>query len=157
MEFIARAELSSASSITFSSIPQGYDDIVIKFSGSVEGSPFLGLAVNGGTSFNSYILDADGTNVGGSSRTDNYIGAIANNTTTVNGTVDFYFGNYSASSVAKTVLIDNTTSLTGSSAYMSMLAVNVASAPITSIEIRYWPSGNLGTGSLATIYGISRA
>lgn len=142
---------SSASDITFSSIPGTYTDLVLVFNGTNSGAANLNIQVNSDTGTNYSFTAMYGTGSSyasnrGTSTTYLRAGYI---TTSQSGSV-VQFQNYSSSAIYKTLLarqfvvggdVESSTSLWRNT------------AAITSIKV-YPSSGTFASGSTATIYGI---
>jgi hypothetical protein len=162
-EPIATNTLSSAAaSVTFSSIPLTYTDLVIVSqirSTRATGTEDYGyFYFNGDTTLANYgrtIISGDGTTAG-SAQFANPIGLtmpVASATSTYNVNI-FNIMNYSNSTTYKTVLERN--SFSGGIAYLqSGLWKNTAA--ITSIQFAPYYGPNFASGSSFTIYGIKAA
>ena len=159
MQLIARQELTSAAaSITFSSIPQTYTDLVLVWSGR---SSFSDVVVDPQVTFNASTANFTGRRLfgtGSSAVSDSTArnisadpGATATANTFSNG--QLYIPNYT-SSVAKSFSTDAVGENNGTVGYQMITAGlwNDTSA-ITSIALSY-VSGNFVSGSSATLYGI---
>lgn len=152
---------TAVSSVTFSSIPSGYTDLVLVATAQgASGSPQnLLFQVNGdtGTNYSSTWLTGNGTAASSSrlsTRTNGLfdiagyapIGSNYNN-------VIAQFNNYSNSTTNKTILSRANSAATGVDAVVSLWRNTAA---ITSITI-YFSSNNIAVGSTFTIYGIANA
>lgn len=150
---------SAAASVTFSSIPSTYTDLVLvvvsKWTGSGNSSYGMRFNADGGTNYSrTYILGSGG---GGSSA------RASNQTSTFNGQVNatewsssvFHIMNYSNSTTFKNVL--SRTDQTGN--YVTaMVALWRSTNAITSIDLGYFDaSGNWASGSTFNLYGIKAA
>lgn len=151
---------SATPSITFSSIPQGYTDLVV-VAGSVTVSNdgyALDFKINGDTGSNYSLTNISGN--GSTVRSDR----VSNGTNTAND-LDYYYGfsssspgsvilnfmNYSNSTTYKTVLARS-----GTAAKQTEASVHLwrSTAAITSIEIGAAGS-NIAAGSTFSLYGIA--
>lgn len=168
MELITATTLSSsAASVTFSSIPQTYNDLMIRVSSRSSVSSTLatiGLRFNGGTSgySDTYIYAFATTSVSSSrdtAQTSILIGQATANQTTANtfNSMEIYIPNYksSASKPVSTfgVVENNSTAL--ADWYISANAgLSTLSSAVTSIVILD-TSGNFVSGSTFRLYGVS--
>lgn len=157
MKLIATSNLASANTITFSSIPTTFTDLVVLISVRSVSSPFLGLGFNGSTSsFANRQLTGDGTNAASTSRSDTFIGYISGSGDTANtfGNFAIYIPNYQGST-NKSFSVDGVGETNAQGAYQQIVAgLWSNTAPITSIELFQWSSGNFDTGTTASLYGI---
>jgi len=144
---------STAASITFSNIPQGYTDLVVV--GCYKASVAIRMQFNGdtGSTYSYARLGGNGTAVygdrGGSSA-DMYVGLSDNTNFDTN---IFHIMNYSNSNVYKSVL--GRTSVSGNSA-QATTGLWRNTAPITSFLIA-GSSAVFAIGSSVTLYGIKAA
>jgi hypothetical protein len=162
MQFIARAELASAGTISLTSIPDTYTDLMLIISARGANSPFLGMAFNGtAAGFSNRQLGGDGANVSSNTRSDTYVGSTTGNSYTANtfGPCQVYIPNYASSnykSFSGEVIGENNSS-TSNQNIMAGLWSN--SAAINSIQIYNWWTGDaqqdLATYTSATLYGIT--
>jgi len=155
---------SSAASVTFSSIPQTYTDLVIRFSVRTDySSPydFAGITFNGvtGTSYSITKLSGTGTaaSSGKTSSAANmdmgvpYDGATATANTFANNEV--YIPNYTSTSSIPVSIITMQENNTTAAYITATAALSRIGAAITSITFS-GSSGNLVTGSSFYLYGI---
>jgi len=158
---IATQTLSSAAaSVTFSSIPQGYTDLILVCSPvSTTGSnTFMTLQYNGdtGSNYSSTILRGNGSTASSvrlSNTTVAYI-CYSQEVPTVAGrtTVITQFQNYSNSTTYKTTLTRNNDA---SQITETIVSLWRNTAPITSITIDMDASGSvIASGSTFSLYGI---
>jgi hypothetical protein len=156
-EPIATQTLGSASSsVTFSSIPSTYTDLILVFNGSsASGTPDLCARFNGdsGTNYSRTFLVGDGTSAtsGRSSSQASFVpGGVPNAT---NSTTVFNIMNYANSTTYKTAICRDTLPANYTAATVGLWR---STAAITSIEL--FPSANsFITGSTFTLYGIKAA
>jgi hypothetical protein len=159
---IASIELSSASStITFSSIPQGYTDLKIVVSARSDYSgPWTNcsISINGSTSnFSSNFIYAGGSGSAASTtRTDNLNVTFANAATSTSNTFsneELYFPNYTNNNY-KSFSVDKVAETNAVEAYIHMNSVLWSSnAAITSIAFTS-QNNNFAPNTTATLYGI---
>jgi hypothetical protein len=155
-----------AASIDFTSIPQTFDDLVIKFSARITANDSsMRLRINGSSSSiysGRYLFSSgSGTPVSGSwsgSTNDNFI--YVNGSTTTASTfsnVEIYFPNYRGST-NKSYSTDQVTENNGTTAYAVLTAGLFSStSPITSLSLYYTGSANdIAQHSTATLYGVTR-
>jgi hypothetical protein len=162
MKFIARAELQSAGTLSLTSIPDTYTDLMLVISARGANTPFLGMAFNGTSSgFTSIALVGDSSNAGSFSRTDTYVANISGSSYTANvyGPCQIYIANYASSnnkSYAGEIVGENNQSAANITLTAGLWS---NSAAINSIQIYNWNSGDaqqgLATYTSATLYGIT--
>jgi len=148
---------SSASSITFSNIPQDYTDLMIKVSSRSTrnaGADFLELLPNASTSVTALRLQGDGAAVASDSLTGGRVANMPAASTTSNtfGNFEIYFSNYTNSS-NKSASINAVSEDNATTAYQTLVAFiyNNTSA-ITSIRME-GQLGSLDAGSTFSLYG----
>jgi len=159
MELIETVELaSSASSITFSSIPQTYTDLLVKIAVRNDtDNDVLNLEVNGSDADISLIsLRGEGTSVISQSETNGTIKAGAQKSSYTANTfsnASLYISNYTSSN-AKSLSWDGSLETNGTDGRNSIQAIlfNNTSA-ITSIGLL--GNTNLIAGCTASLYGIT--
>lgn len=153
---------SAASSVTFSSIPATYTDLVLVMSIFPEtsgGAPYIRATVNSDTASNysfTYLL-GNGT-AASSGRATSVTGLLGSPTigssTTIPTQVMMNFQNYSNATTYKTVLTRNSDQNSGVvTAYVSLWR---STSAISSINIA-GTTANYGTGSTFNLYGITAA
>ena len=153
-----------ATSISFTSIPQTYTDLVVKMSirgteAGVANQQYL--SINGSTTdanFAAKLLESSGStaysaNVTHWSGNDTNAGATASTFSNI----EIYFPNYGSSSNKKSYSVDSVTENNATTAYASMAGgLYSQTAPITSIG--FSPvSGNYVQYTTATLYGVFNA
>lgn len=151
---------AGAGSITFSSIPQGYTDLVVLISDRSSRSGAVNDAV---------MLRCNGTNItgrrlfgSGSSPTTTAefaaINVAGNATAGTFSNISFYISNYSSSTTAKAITVDAVGENNASLAYQSIMAgIFNSNSPITSIEFyQETTTSSFVQHSSATLYGITR-
>ena len=144
---------SAAASVTFSSIPQGYRDLVLVIDGTSSAVVNVDVQQNGDTGSNySYVL-ASGDGSSPNSSTSTTTAARMGRMTTTQSNCIFQFLDYSATDKHKTMLGRANADQTRMSAgrYASTSAT-------TAIEILAVPSPRtFDAGSTFTLYGSNRA
>lgn len=153
----------SNSTITFSSIPSTYTDLVLVFNGSTTFTTgdYFNLKINNdtGSNYSNTVMVGNGSGIG-SYRNSNqsfYDGQAWGWNTGQTVLTKIHFMNYSNTSNYKTFLTrwDNNTSGT-SWAVAANVGLWRSTAAITSISI-YSALGNITSTSMATLYGIAAA
>jgi hypothetical protein len=157
---IATVEVGSAgsSSIDFTSIPQGYTDLVVKASlrGSTNGNIDMLCQFNGVTTGYTFRwITGDGAAAASANNTTSNAGFMTMNNDTANtfASNDIYIPNYTSSN-NKSTSFDGVTENNATTAYQVLggrLWSNTAA--ITSIKLLPQP-GNFVQYSTATLYGI---
>jgi len=149
---------SAVSSVTFSSIPQGYTDLVLIVNASSTSTNNHHIRVgNGsidtGSNYSTTILYGDGSSVG-STRVSGQVGYIyAGQGSTSQFTDVFNFQNYSNTTTNKTV-INRTSVVTAGGWVGTNVGLWRSTSAINTIEY-YATAGNINAGSTFTIYGIA--
>ena len=147
---------SNAASLTFTSVPSTYTDIVLEFSYPSSGTSGyqIGLRFNGDTGSNYSATVMYGETSTGSARTSNLSYARTGHAA---GTTSFVMRcniqNYSNSTTCKSVIARNGVVNTG---VYETVALWRSTSAITSITIMI-DGGTLPAGAIATIYGIKAA
>jgi hypothetical protein len=151
-EMIATTTLSSSqSSITFSSIPGTYTDLVLVCNVTKTASSNTAFRLNSdtGSNYSSTFLEGNGTTASSSRLTSTTQGSIDYSDTTVNPVPSItHFMNYSNTTTNKTTL-----SRSGSEYVYAYVNLWRNTAAINTILV-YAASGNYVTGSIFTLYGI---
>jgi hypothetical protein len=156
-KLISSVTLSSENNtISFSSIPQNYTDLLIKASlrGSTTTTTFA-VQINGSTVTSVRRLFAGGNFVSTDTFNEHYINP-SDFTSNTFGNTELYFPNYTSTN-DKSFLVDSVGENNQTQAYMN-LASNLfsTSSPITSINL-IRTNGNFVANSTAYLYGISNA
>jgi len=161
MQHIETIELgSSQASITFSSIPQDYDDLVLKISArSNRGATFdeLQISFNGVTTNRSQVtLDGSGSATESFSTSDGQVAYISAASTTANtfANCSIYISNYSASqanSISTDAVMENNATLAFQ--VISAMLWNDTSA-ITSVVLDM-DFDDFVSGSVFSLYGVT--
>lgn len=146
---------TAASTITFSSIPQTYTDLVIVFNGTAATATYTGLQFNGDTGSNySYTqVHGNGTSAlsGRSSNATELYTSSSNTVTTTPSVMIVNIQNYANTTTNKTALIRNSNSAVEAAAAVGMWRNTAA---ITSVTIKT-PGTNFAVGSTFSLYGIA--
>jgi hypothetical protein len=146
---------ASASTITFSNIPQGYTDLVLIIIGTHTGSGVAGLRVSsinsdGGTNYSDTLLQGNGSAASSArdtSDTSMNIGLISS--TQANSI--FHFMNYSNATTYKTILARGNDS-------SALVRAGVGLWRNTSAITSFSLSGvTFASGTIATLYGVKAA
>ena len=157
-EPIATNTLGTAvSTVTFSSIPATYTDLVFVFNGTGASATYSGVRLNGDTGNNySYIYIAGNGTSALSSRASNspeIYTSTGNTVTTTQSNTIVHIQNYANTNTFKTVLIRNSSS-TVEANIVSGVWRNTAA--VTSFTFKT-PGVNFAVGSVFTLYGIKAA
>ena len=156
---------SPVASVTFSNIPQGYTDLIIKVSArgtQASTSNALTLRFNSSTtSYSGRELVGDGASVASATRTTLgsalYVGNINGNSATTNtfSNTEIYIPNYTSSN-NKSLSVDTVTENNATEAFATLLACLWSNtSAITSIDLISLSShGILMTNSTFTLYGV---
>lgn len=152
---------ANASTVSFSSIPQTYTDLVLVISAYSTGSgnDNIGLVINGdsGSNYSWTRMYGTGSATGSTrSTSQNQIGQGTFGVGSSNYSPVFYnLMNYSNTTTNKTVLGRANDSATQVTALVGLWR---STAAITSITLNLYASGaNYGTGSTFTLYGVKAA
>lgn len=161
-ELISSVSLSSAAaSITFTSIPQTYNDLILKLSArTVAGSDdSFYVYYNSNTSnYSGRRLYSNGTGTGSDQPT--YFGTVPYNSLTANifGNAEAYMCNYASTTIQK---VANTFAVqeNNGSFSVSTLVANLwnDTTAITSLLIQSFTGSNFMAYSTATLYGIKNS
>jgi hypothetical protein len=158
---IATTTLSSAGTITFSSIPATYTDLrIVLVSKSVSSGANVQFRFNGdtGTNYSFTYLRGDGTSASSYRETNNTFGYLADQSSSTQpnmGTLDIF--SY-AGSTFKTALATYSDDRNGSGYVFALVNLWRSTSAITSVSLS--PSnfgGNFQAGTTATLYGILKA
>jgi len=143
-----------AASMTFTSIPATYTDLVIKVSGLANATEGMYIQFNGSTSnFSGRYLIAETPSVASGSLA-RYVGTNAAVTSVPNNT-EIYIPNY-AGSTNKSFSVDNVAETNASLGYLNLISgLWSSTAAITSITIE--TANSFKQHSTAYLYGVSNA
>ena len=145
---------SAAASVTFSSIPSTYTDLVLVVNAKAQTADmYVQYKVNTSTLLSRVWLTTDGANATSGASADNYlVGANQVYASQFLFVQKVNFMNYANTTTYKTVL---TRSDNASRAVEVLASTWRSTAAINSIE--YYASGNFDIGSTFTLYGIAAA
>jgi hypothetical protein len=154
---------ATAASMDFTSIPQTYTDLLIKYSGRVNAAvdPTLKIIFNSNTSnYSSKVLNGDGTAAGSYNGSTAYAygGYVCNSAHTANtfSNGEIYIPNYTSSN-NKSVSVDDVIETNATESYVFLAASLWSdSAAITSISLDP-VNADLVQYSTATLYGIKNS
>ena len=165
MQLISAQTLTStASTVSFSSIPQTFTDLKVVYSArNTDSQAALYIRPNGSTAnLSARRLMADGATVSsGTSGSTIYVFSLNDSTTTSNSysNTEFYIPNYASTTVAKSISIDGTSETNaspgaGAFRYLGAGLWNDTTA-ISSITLVPEGTGIFAIGSSFYLYGIS--
>ncbi len=156
-EPIATTALSGASSVTFSSIPSTYTDLVIVVAGAVNsGSQNFDMRLNSdtGTNYSRTFVSANGGAASGRESNYSYITLDRYSYfTTEQSNMIINLLNYSNTTTNKTVLVRGNNAPVGTSAVVGLWR---STAAISTVYM-YLSGSTFASGSQATLYGIKAA
>ena len=142
---------STQSSVTFSSIPATYTDLILVCNVTKTTSANTAFRLNSdtGSNYSTTFIEGNGTTVSSNRLTNTTQGSIDYSDTTVNPVPSItHFMNYSNTTTNKTTL-----SRSGSEYVYAYVNLWRNTAAINTILV-YAASGNYVTGSIFTLYGI---
>jgi len=148
---------SAAASVTFSSIPGTYTDLVLVFSGSATAASYISMQYNSdtGSNYSVTLLRGNGTAASSSrysSITEIYASISATNTTDINNVI-FQIQNYSNTTTYKTNLSRANNAGVSTEAGVGLWR---STAAINAVKVLS-PTNNFATGSTFSLYGIASA
>jgi hypothetical protein len=156
-EAIASTTLGSSGSVTFSSIPGTYTDLVVIVNGKATGNGQLSMRLNGGTSLYSTVsITANGSSAGSTSeRSATYLqfGYYGYFDATNQAMAIAHIMNYANTTTFKTILATERNTATGVDASVGLWR---STAAITSIET-YAAGAVFASGTVVSLYGIKAA
>ena len=148
---------SSAASVTFSSIPATYTDLVLVFNGTSLAASYLSLQYNSDTASNYSVtlMRGDGTTASSNrySNINDIYASIGNTLQTTISNIIFQIQNYSNSTTYKTSISRTNQPSNATEAGVGLWR---STATINAIKILS-PNANFATGSVFTLYGIKAA
>ena len=148
---------SAAASVTFSSIPSTYTDLVIVINGayvsSEDASPGLRFNSDSGSNYSETGLDGNGSSAGSFADTSATSAILASMSATISTNI-INIMNYANTTTYKTSISRGNNSANRVRAYVAMWRNTAA---ITSIQIITRATPDFATGSTFTLYGISAA
>jgi len=154
---IATTTLGSAGTVTFSSIPATYTDLIVIVNGKATGNGQLSMRINGGTSlYSTTSLTANGSSAGSTRETAatylqfGYYGYFdASN----QAMAIAHIMNYANTTTFKTILATERNSATGVDASVGLWR---STSAINSVEV-YASGANLAAGTVVSLYGVKSA
>ena len=158
MTLIQHIELgSNQASITFSSIPATFTDLVLVYSLRSANRNDFGVRFNGSTAnFSNRFLQGNGSSASSGTGYGNFLGVMVSSSWTAStfGSGQLYIPNYAGSS-AKSWSVDAVSENNATESYQLIIAgLWNQTAAITSLEIYQQQGDNIASGSSATLYGI---
>lgn len=150
---------ADTASVTFSSLPSGYTDLVlvINSKGSVTNYPAIRVNGDTGTNYSRTQVGGNGTSAGSNRDTNSslaYINGVSgNDSSNFNYVATVNFMNYSNTTTYKTFISRSSNAGNGTDATVNMWR---STAAINSITILL-NTGDYITGSTFTLYGIKSA
>ena len=148
----------TTASVTFSSIPSTYTDLVLIFNGSIDtNSRQLVLQFNSdtGTNYSNTRLVGDGTSAASYRATSQtYARCITSTTNNVVSTIIVNIQNYSNTTTNKTILSRGSATSDQADAIVNLWR---STSVINSITCLLSGTGNFNSGSTFTLYGIKAA
>jgi hypothetical protein len=161
-EPIATYTLSSAGTISFTSIPATYTDlriVMVGIKGSTNSAPWVQFNSDTGTNYSATRIQGDGTSATSGRETNTqgipliYFDALIDANPKL-GVLDIF--SY-AGSTNKTALNVESSDRNGSGRTVSTVGLWRNTAAITRIDINDNSARNFGVGTTATLYGIKNA
>lgn len=154
------AVTSPVTSITFSSIPSGYTDLLLTASardntGNVGNFLNIDLNSSGGTGFTNRFLNANGSTASSNSAYGRLVIEYCGNSSTANafGNGEIYFSNYTSSNY-KSYSCNSVSENNGTTAYVNMTAgLWSNTAAINAINLSA-NTGSITANSTFTLYGV---
>jgi hypothetical protein len=152
---------SSAASVTFSSIPGTYTDLILKLSLRNTANQFYGkITFNGSPTVTQSIISGYGSGVSAYTDSSAYMQISGNNqsasTSNTFGIQNIYIPNYT-SAVNKPASLFSVTENNGTTAYIEARAARIANTvAITSMTFAS-ASGDLASGSSFFLYGVKNS
>jgi hypothetical protein len=147
---------SSSGSVTFSSIPSTYTDLIIVFSGTTPALVAVDIQFNGDTSaiYSRLIMSANGSTTVSDRELNQNQSSIGLSTTAQSNTI-FQVFNYSNTTIFKTIL---SRANTPASLVRACFGLYRSTSAITSVTLSVTNSSStFDTGSTFTLYGIKAA
>ena len=151
---------TATSSVTFTSIPSTYTDLVMIINGSIaSGNPSIWIRMNSdsGSNYSFTRLTGNGSAAASSresSQTKGFIASAFGMTTTYETNIIMQVMNYSNATTYKTTLSRANTPSLGTEASVNLWR---STSAITAIEILNSSATNFTVGSTFTLYGIKAA
>jgi len=150
---------SNTGTVTFSSIPSTYTDVVLvmNIKGTVDSIPYIRLNSDTGTNYSYTNIEGNGTSATSGRSSSQSFMFITNSSQYTSNNFSFnnisHFMNYSNTSVNKTVLSRTNAAASATEIYAGLWR---STSAIDTISISAY-DGSLAIGSTFTIYGIKAA
>ena len=153
-EKIQHIELSSAGTITFSSIPQTFTDLMLVISArGAADDPNGTITFNTGGTYTRRRLYGTGSATNSDTIIDFQMSSSVMTASTF-GSISIYIPNYTSSN-AKSYSVDSASETNATLSYQAIVAgLWSGTAAITTINLTPYSGGNFAAGSSATLYGI---
>lgn len=156
-EPIATTTLSSSGTVTFSSIPSTYTDLILVVNGKATGNGQLSMRINGATSsYSTTSITGSGSTAGSTyenSTTYLQFGYYGYFDTTNQAMAIANIMNYANTSTFKTILATERNSATGIDVSVGLWR---STAAITSIQT-YASGANFAAGTIVSLFGVKSA
>jgi hypothetical protein len=154
---IATTTLGSAGTVTFSSIPSTYTDLIVVAAGTATGNGQFSLRFNGGTSlYSTTTLTANGSGAGSTRETAptylqlGYYEYFDSNQTVAIG----HIMNYANTTTFKTVISRTSNASAGVGASVGLWR---STAAINSVTVLPTAAYNFSAGTVVSLYGVKSA
>lgn len=154
---------SPQSTVTFTSIPQGYTDLIVKVSArdtkaTTTGNNGFNMRINGATTgyTGKQLYGGQGTGYGSINRNNTNIGTLtsANDTANTFMSADIYIPNYTSSN-QKAHSVDSVSSTNSSTSYEVDFVAKLQSTTSAVTEITFLcDTDSFATNSTFTLYGV---
>jgi hypothetical protein len=150
---------SAAASVTFSSIPSTYTDLVLVMK-PIKGTlnyPYIRFNADSGSNYSITTLGGNGTSAVSTRSTNitqGYLNETVNTTTTGSTQFVIQINNYSNSTTNKTYLVRGSDAGSGTDAVVGLWRNTAA---ITTIALLGGNGGTFDTGTVISLYGIAAA
>jgi hypothetical protein len=155
---------SNIASVTFTSIPQTYTDLLVKISTRQTTAAVYGIVklnVNSTSTNQTYkAIFGDGSSATSNNSTTIYVGpgVGANATANTFSNMELYLPNYTSTSIYKSISIDGAGETNATEAYLNLTAgLKSENTAITSLQFICDGSDNYVTNSTFYLYGISNS
>ena len=151
---------STQATVTFSSIPQGYTDLVLVIANVTAQIDNVAISLNGdtGSNYSRTILQGNGSTASSSrNNSQSYLYTMYKDTAGGDPVISIsQFQNYSNTNIYKTVLTRQETNSSGTKAVQAIASLWRNTSAITTILLTSG-NANFNAGSIFTLYGIADA